>query len=443
MKSNSADAIIKELVGALQTSLDNYAPSSLNVAPPTLHTATSINQMLGTNLNRSKASIYNELANIINTAYDTALTDQGNNERAFIQALANVADSAQDTMRNQYGEAAAAGANRGMYAADVLSAILGMQNTSMEGVNTLFGNRSALLNQRANDLAGAANEAQNTYNALQQYLADYAKSIYETDSTNHTTELASWNAYIDAIMGALPSYLAEYAAQGGAISTDGGVGNGASELPQFSSIYLGIPGVNTKVDKMRDLLFGNDKQPPKVDNSALEIAIKNATDKTKQAVQHVANAHGGGSLRRGTQAPMLTGAQASILKAGEALKNGGANTTQVALGGVKGTSPTSKPTLPKQNNTMLAQTQMPKATVTKAPTTLPSVGPTYTPLGVMSTVAKAAPVASVLLTTALAKMLGNKAANSTTSTPPTTTNTTSKKPLPKKSTGTASMVTLK
>lgn len=442
MKSNSAEAIIKELVGALQASLGDYAPSSLNVAPPTLHTATNIDQMLGTNLNRSKASIYNELANIINTAYDTALTDQGNNERAFIQALANVADSAQDTMRNQYGEAAAAGANRGMYAADVLSAILGMQNTSMEGVNTLFGNRSALLNQRANDLAGAANEAQNTYNALQQYLADYAKSIYETDSTNHTTELASWNAYIDAIMGALPSYLAEYAAQGGAAPT-GDLSGNAPSLQQLGVSFPDLSGIKTKIDTMRDILFGNSTQPPKVDNSALEIAIKNVTDKTKQAVQHVANAHGGGSLRRGTQAPMLTGDQASVLKAGEALKNGGANTTQVALGGVKGTSPTSKPTLPKQNNTMLAQTQIPKATVTKAPTTLPSVGPTYTPLGVMSTVAKAAPVASVLLTTALAKMLGNKAANSTTSTPPTTTNTTSKKPLPKKSTGTASTVTLK
>lgn len=228
LNRNSSAALIGELVSALQSNLAPYAPSSLNTAPPKLNTASAIDAMLGTRLNRSQADIYSELANIINTAYQTAMSDQASNERAFIQALANVADAAQDTMRTQYGADAATGANRGMYAADILSAILGMQNTSVEGVNELFGNRSALLNQRANDLAGAASDAQSTYDTLQQYLAEYSKSLYETDSTNHTTELASWNAYIDALMGALPYYLSDYGNSTNNVTVNGDTNNANS-----------------------------------------------------------------------------------------------------------------------------------------------------------------------------------------------------------------------
>lgn len=222
-QSNSA-ALIGELVSALQSNLAQYAPSSLNTAPPKLHTAAAIDNMLGTRINRSQSDIYAELADIINTAYKTAMSDQTNNERAFIQALANVADAAQDTMRTQYGADAAVGANRGMYAADVLSAILGMQNTSIEGVNELFGNRSALLNQRANDLAGAASDAQSTYDTLQQYLAEYSRKMYETDSINHTTELETWKSYVAALLGALPYYADTY---GTNVNTNIGAGTGA------------------------------------------------------------------------------------------------------------------------------------------------------------------------------------------------------------------------
>ena len=209
-------ALIGELVSALQSNLAAYAPQRLNVAPPQLKTASAVDQLLGTNFNRSRQSIFDELASVINTAYATSMNEQRDNERAYLQALANVSDTATDTMRNQYAADAAMGANMGMQAANALSAILGMQNNSMTGLNDLFGNRSTLVNQKANDLAGASKDATDLYNTLQQYLADFSKSLYETDSTIYTTELASWNAYIDAIMGALP-YLTDY---------EGGYGGG-------------------------------------------------------------------------------------------------------------------------------------------------------------------------------------------------------------------------
>ena len=207
-------ALIGELVNALQSSLSAYAPARLNVAPPQLKTASAVDQLLGTNFNRSRQSIFDELASVINTAYATSMNEQKDNERAYLQALANVSDNAVDTMRNQYAADAALGANAGMQAANALSAILGMQNSSITGVNDLFGNRSTLVNQKANDLANASTDATELYNTLQQYLADFSKSLYETDSTIYTTELASWNAYIDAIMSALP-YLGEHDYGGG------------------------------------------------------------------------------------------------------------------------------------------------------------------------------------------------------------------------------------
>ena len=207
-------ALIGELVNALQSSLSAYAPARLNVAAPKLKTASAVDQLLGTNFNRSRQSIFDELASVINTAYATSMNEQRDNERAYLQALANVSDNAVDTMRNQYAADAALGANAGMQAANALSAILGMQNSSITGVNDLFGNRSTLVNQKANDLANASTDATELYNTLQQYLADFSKSLYETDSTIYTTELASWNAYIDAIMSALP-YLGEHDYGGG------------------------------------------------------------------------------------------------------------------------------------------------------------------------------------------------------------------------------------
>lgn len=214
MAKNNNSALIAELVGALQSSLAPYAPAKLNVAPPTLKSVSAIDQMLGTNLNRSQQDIFNELAAVIEAAYAASMGEQRDSERAYLQSLANVSDTALDTLRDQYAGDTAMGANRGMQAANALSAILGMQSNSIEGVNELFGNRSTLLNQKATDLAQASSEASNLYTTLQQYLADYAKSLYETDSTNHTTELASWNAYIDALLGAIP-YMGDFSYSGG------------------------------------------------------------------------------------------------------------------------------------------------------------------------------------------------------------------------------------
>ena len=248
MAGNNNSALIAELVSALQTNLAPYAPTRLNVAPPTLRNASAIDNLLGTNINRSRQSILDELLANINAAYAASMDEQNNNERAYIQALANVSDTALDTMRNQYAGDTAVGANRGMQAANALSAILGMQGNSIEGVNDLFGNRSTLLNQKATDTANAATEATNLYATLQQYLADYAKSLYETDSTNHTTELASWNAYIDALMSAIPQleYYNSLSNGGNGYYSDGGgyTGDGYTYAPTVG-VSTGTTGGNT------------------------------------------------------------------------------------------------------------------------------------------------------------------------------------------------------
>lgn len=248
MARNNNSALIAELVSALQTNLAPYAPTRLNVAPPTLRTASAVDNLLGTNINHSRQSILDELLANINAAYAASMDEQNNNERAYIQALANVSDTALDTLRNQYAGDTAIGANRGMQAANALSAILGMQGNSIEGVNDLFGNRSTLLNQKATDTTNAATEATNLYATLQQYLADYAKSLYETDSTNHTTELASWNAYIDALMSAIPQleYYNSLSNGGNGYYSDGGgyTGDGYTYAPTVG-VSTGTTGGNT------------------------------------------------------------------------------------------------------------------------------------------------------------------------------------------------------
>lgn len=246
MANRNSGALISELVNALQSSLAPYAPSTLNAAPPKLNSAAAIDSMLGSNLNRSQADIFSELANVINAAYASSMNDQDTSEHRYVQQLGNVSDTAIDALKGQYAADAATGVNQGMQAANVLSAILGMQNNSIQGMNELFGNRSKLLNQKATDMANASSQASTTHSTMQQYLADFAKSLYETDSTNHTTDVASWNAYIDAILGSLPYYLSNYdddENNGGSYS--GGNYSGGSGLPSGSLTTPQITGLTT------------------------------------------------------------------------------------------------------------------------------------------------------------------------------------------------------
>ena len=105
-----------------------------------------------------------------------------------------------------------------------------------------------MLNQKAADTTNAATEATNLYATLQQYLADYAKSLYETDSTNHTTELASWNAYIDALMSAIPQleYYNSLSNGGNSYYSDRGgyTGDGYTYAPTVG-VSTGTTGGNT------------------------------------------------------------------------------------------------------------------------------------------------------------------------------------------------------
>lgn len=119
------------------------------------------------------------------TAAAQAVEERGiaNAEAAWQRNLAGTQATALDTIRKNNASAIATGASKGMQAANELSAILGLQDTTVEESTALAQQRLDLADVYAAEYAKNAITAQETANANKQAMMNAAMQQYGYDTT--------------------------------------------------------------------------------------------------------------------------------------------------------------------------------------------------------------------------------------------------------------------
>lgn len=191
----------------------------------------------------SKIQSVNDLANVlgVNFTYDrdeiekiyqdatlAALQMEKNSgaERQYYNNLANAQNTALDTIRQQYGSAVAQGANKGMQAANMLSAILGTTQTANEEATNLAAARQELVNKYAQQMRQDSVDALNYSNDMASSIGSLAHQLYNDQIQQKTAEL-SYNQGINTDYAgyAASKYTADANLSGALAGTGAGVYN--------------------------------------------------------------------------------------------------------------------------------------------------------------------------------------------------------------------------
>lgn len=110
-------------------------------------------------------------------------------ENKFYNQMGATQATALDTIRKSQAQAVATGASRGLSAANQLSAVLGLQQTSAEGANDLANQRNILAASEAEAFTKNASGALETSNAVKQAIANLALTKYGYDTQGRVGEM--------------------------------------------------------------------------------------------------------------------------------------------------------------------------------------------------------------------------------------------------------------
>ena len=161
--------VLSQVYNSAQAPVSGYVrPEYTDVINARIMGVNDLANALGVNFTYDR----DEIEKIYQDATMAALKMEQNSgaERKYYTNLANAQNTALDTIRQQYGSALAAGANKGMQAANMLSAILGTTQTANEEATELANARQQLVNKYAQQMR------QDTVDAL-QYSNDMANTI--------------------------------------------------------------------------------------------------------------------------------------------------------------------------------------------------------------------------------------------------------------------------
>lgn len=223
--ADSLSTILSQIRNTLGTANSTYAqPSYTDTTTPTLRSAEQLNNVLGTDITYDRneiESIYNKASK---AAYDAKLQEQANAERGYYGNIATMQDTALDTIRQQYSQAIASGASKGMQAANTLSAILGTSQQSIDEATKLAQDRQALGTTYAAELQKNASDALSYSNETASTLATLSRQLYNDDIQRLTAQLA-YNQGINTDAAgvaanqytALSNLLANYASSGAGV----------------------------------------------------------------------------------------------------------------------------------------------------------------------------------------------------------------------------------
>jgi len=168
---------------------DGYVrPDYTNVVNSRIRDVNDLSKTLGVNFTYDR----NEIEKIYQDATMAALRMEQNSgaERQYYNNLANAQNTMLDTIRQQYGSAVASGANRGMQAANMLSAILGTTQTANEEATNLAAARQELTNKYAQQMRQDTVDALNYSNDMANTIGSLSHQLYNDEIQQKTAELA-------------------------------------------------------------------------------------------------------------------------------------------------------------------------------------------------------------------------------------------------------------
>ena len=168
---------------------DSYVrPKYTSVIDPRIYSVNDLADVLGVNFTYDR----NEIEKIYQDATQAALKSELNSdaERKYYNNLAAAQNTAMDTIRQQYGNAVAAGANKGMQAANMLSAILGTTQTANEEATELAASRQQLVNKYAQQMRQDSIDALQYSNDMANTIGSLSHQLYNDEIQQKTAELA-------------------------------------------------------------------------------------------------------------------------------------------------------------------------------------------------------------------------------------------------------------
>lgn len=217
--------LIKKVYANAEKVTNSYRqPNYTGVVNSRIPSVTDLANTLGVNFTYDR----DEIEKIYQDATKAALQMEQNSgaERNYYNHLAAAQNTALDTIRQQYGQAVASGASKGMQAANMLSAILGTTQTTNEEATQLAQDRQTLVNKYAQQMRQDSIDALNYSNDMGNSIGGLAHQLYNDMIQQKTAEL-SYNQGIntDAAGYAASKYTADANLSGALAGTGAGVYN--------------------------------------------------------------------------------------------------------------------------------------------------------------------------------------------------------------------------
>jgi hypothetical protein len=237
---NNPTQSLAEILATLQQNTpainDSYVqPEYTNVIDPTLYNVSDLSKVLGLDFTYDR----NEIEKIYQDATKASYLAEANSgaERSYYSNLANAQNTALDTIKQQYGQAVATGANKGMQAANMLSAVLGTTQTANDEATALAEGKQKLANTYAAQLKQDAADALSYSNDVANSIGSLTHSLYNDQIQQLTAQLA-YNQGIntDAAGYAANKYTAQSNLAGTLASAGAGVyNNNQSAIAQLQA----------------------------------------------------------------------------------------------------------------------------------------------------------------------------------------------------------------
>lgn len=185
----SLASILQQIYANSQFPTDAYnRPDYTGVVDARIQSADDLANTLGVEFTYDR----DEIEKIYQDATKAALQmEQASGaERGYYNHLAAAQNTALDTIRQQYGNALATGASKGMQAANMLSAILGTTQTANEEATQLATDRQTLVNKYAQQMRQDSIDALNYSNDMANTIGGLSHQLYNDMIQQKTAELS-------------------------------------------------------------------------------------------------------------------------------------------------------------------------------------------------------------------------------------------------------------
>ena len=181
--------VMQQVYGNSAAPTDGYVrPEYTDVVNARMQSVDDLADTLGVNFTYDR----DEIEKIYQNATMAALQmeQQSGAERQYYKHLADAQNTAMDAIRQQYGQAVATGANKGMQAANMLSAILGTTQTANDEATQLAADRQALVNKYAQQMRQDSVDALNYSNEMANSIGGLSHQFYNDMIQQKTAELS-------------------------------------------------------------------------------------------------------------------------------------------------------------------------------------------------------------------------------------------------------------